>query len=58
MLVIVGEGNMVKSVALVTVTPFTVNLIFPVDAPTGTEVTILVAVDNEIKAVVLLNLRT
>jgi hypothetical protein len=39
-----GEGFIVKSVLLIAVCPFTVTLIFPVDAPVGTVVVIEVAV--------------
>jgi hypothetical protein len=56
-LAMVGEGNTVKSEVLVTVTPLIVNLILPVVAPAGTVVVMLVAVDTEIRAGVLLNLR-
>lgn len=56
-LVIVGDGNIVKFVVLVTVTPLIVNAILPVVAPAGTVVVMLVAVDAEIIAGVLLNLR-
>lgn len=56
-LVIVGEGNTVKFVVLVTVTPLIVNVILPVVAPAGTVVVMLVAEDTEIMDGVLLNLR-
>jgi hypothetical protein len=56
-LVIVGAGNTVKFVVLVTVTPLLVNVILPVVAPAGTVVVMLVAEDTEIIAGVLLNLR-
>jgi hypothetical protein len=50
-----GEGNTVKSLALVTVTPLTVTEIFPVLEPPGTVVVMLLEVEAFITAVVLLN---
>lgn len=55
---IVGEGNTVKFVELITFTPLTVSVISPVIAPAGTVVIMLVGVDAEIMAVVFLNFRT
>jgi len=52
----VGEGSTVKFDPLLTVTEFTVTDIFPVPAPTGTEVVILVADDEETIAVTPLKL--
>jgi hypothetical protein len=54
--VMFGVGNTVKSSVLVTVTPLTVTVIFPVVAPAGTEVLMLVVVDPVTVAIVLLNL--
>ena len=56
--VMVGVGNTVKSLALVINTPLTAIDSFPVVAPTGTVVVMLVVVDERINAVVVLNLRT
>lgn len=54
--VMLGVGNTVKSSMLVTVTPLTVTVIFPVVAPAGTVVVKLVVVDAVTMAIVLLNL--
>jgi len=56
--VIVGVGNTTKSEVLVPVTPPTVTEIFPVDAPAGTTVVILVVVDAVTLATTPLNLTT
>jgi hypothetical protein len=56
--VMFGVGNTVKSSVLVTVTPLTVTVIFPVVAPAGTEVLMLFVVDPVTVAIVLLNLTT
>jgi len=57
-LVIVGVGNTTKSEVLVPVTPPTVTEIFPVLAPAGTTVVILVVVDAVTLATTPLNLTT
>ena len=51
----VGDGNTVKFVALVSVTPLTVNVILPVVAPAGTVATMLVVVDDVTTAATPLN---
>ncbi len=56
--VIDGVANTVKLFSLAIVTPFRVTDIFPVVAPAGTEVVMLVAVEAETTAVVVLNLTT
>lgn len=57
-LVICGEGITIKFVALVTVTPFTVTVIFPKIDPTGTIAVMLVEVDPLTTAVTSLNFTT
>lgn len=54
-LVICGVGNTIKLVALVMVTPLTLIVILPVDAPTGTITVILVGVDPVTIAATSLN---
>jgi hypothetical protein len=56
--VIIGEGSTVKLDTLLTVTPFKVNDIGPVDAPTGTVVVILVVVDAMTTEATPLNVST
>ncbi len=53
-----GVGITVKLIALITVTPLDITEIFPVDAPAGTLVVIVVEVDSVIRAVTPLNFTT
>jgi hypothetical protein len=54
--VMLGVGSTVKSSVLTAVTPLTVIEIFPVEAPPGTVVVMLLDVDEVTTAVVVLNL--
>ncbi len=56
--VMLGVGNTVKSLVLITVTPLTVTEILPVEAPAGTVVVTLLDVEEVTTAFVVLNFTT